>query len=68
MTALQELQKRLDELPEDEREAMAVTLLEEWEAREWDRQIEADAKAGKLDKLIEKAKRHHQAGRTTPLP
>ena len=47
---------------------MAVVLLDEMDAQEWDRQIEADAEAGKLDELIEKAKQHHGAGRTTPLP
>ena len=68
MTAVQKLNKRLQELPEPEREAMAAALLEEMDAQAWDRQIEADAKAGRLDKLIEKAKQHHQDGRTTPLP
>jgi hypothetical protein len=34
----------------------------------WDRQIEADAKAGKLDSLIKKAKADHRAGKATPFP
>ena len=67
MTAVEELNKRLHDLPEAEREAMAAALLEEIEAQKWDQQIEADAKAGKLDTLIEKAKQEHKAGRTTPL-
>ena len=33
----------------------------------WDRQIEADAKAGKLDKLWEEALEEIKAGRTKPL-
>jgi len=39
----------------------------EYDAAEWDRQIEADLKAGKLDHLIREAKRDHRAGRTKPL-
>ncbi|MBI4617635.1 MAG: hypothetical protein HY720_28745 [Planctomycetes bacterium] len=37
----------------------------DWAA--WDRQIERDVGAGKLDALAEKALRDHSAGRTTPL-
>ncbi|MBN2577489.1 MAG: hypothetical protein JXB10_00670 [Pirellulales bacterium] len=36
-------------------------------ADEWDRQIEADAVAGKLDHLAEQALADHKAGRTKPL-
>ena len=37
----------------------------EWEV--WDRQIERDAKAGKLDAMAKKALEDHSAGRTSPL-
>jgi hypothetical protein len=40
---------------------------EEFDAQTWDRQIEADALAGKLDALAEEALKDYQAGRTTPL-
>ena len=33
----------------------------------WDRQLERDAAAGKLDALAEKALRDHAAGKTTRL-
>ena len=33
----------------------------------WDRQIERDAEAGRLDDLAAKALRDHKAGKTTPL-
>jgi len=39
----------------------------EFEADAWDRQMEQDAKAGKLDALANKALDDHKAGRTTPL-
>jgi hypothetical protein len=34
---------------------------------EWDRQVERDVQAGKLDNLAEKALRDHAARKTTPL-
>lgn len=40
---------------------------DELKADRWDRQIETDAKAGRLDRLAEEALAHHRAGRTTPL-
>ena len=39
----------------------------EFEADAWDRQIERDAKAGKLDDLARKALEDHAVGRTIPL-
>jgi len=39
----------------------------EFEADAWDRQIEQDAKAGKLDALARKALEDHAVGRTTLL-
>ena len=35
---------------------------------DWDRQMATDAKAGRLDDLLEAAKRAHAEGRTRPLP
>ena len=34
---------------------------------EWDRQIEEDARAGRLDELAERARKQARAGRTTDL-
>ena len=67
MTAVLELTKRLRSLPEKEREELAATLLSEMDAQGWDRHVDADAKAGKLDALIKQAKNSHRTGRTTPL-
>jgi hypothetical protein len=33
----------------------------------WDKELEADAKAGKLDRLAERALREHRAGKSKPL-
>jgi hypothetical protein len=38
------------------------------EKDEWDNQIEEDLKTGKLDDLIQEARRDHQEGKTQPLP
>ena len=38
-----------------------------FDAEVWDRQLEADVKAGKLDNLAERALRDHGAGRSTKL-
>jgi hypothetical protein len=37
----------------------------DWAA--WDRQLERDARAGRLDDLAEKALRDHAAGKSKPL-
>jgi hypothetical protein len=51
----------LDELAE----FRAWFLEYDWAA--WDRQIERDSQAGRLDALAAKALRDHAAGKTTPL-
>ncbi len=40
---------------------------ENFVADEWDKQIEADARSGKLDHLARRADEHFDAGRCTPL-
>ena len=67
MTAFQRLTKRLQEMPDGDREEMAEALLEEMDSRAWDQEIEGDARNGILDKKIAEAKQDHRAGRTTPL-
>ncbi len=39
----------------------------QFDAEAWDRQLEVDVKAGKLDKLAERALRAHAAGQSTEL-
>jgi hypothetical protein len=39
----------------------------EFDATVWDRQIEQDARAGKLDALADEALRDHDAGKSTDL-
>lgn len=67
MTAIQELNKRLQDLPEAKREAVASVLLEALKAQEWDEQIATDVETGKLDHLIEEVEADIAAGRVRPL-
>ena len=54
MTRIEELELAVAALPEGEYDQFRSWFLErDWE--KWDRQIEADAKAGKLDFLIQEA-------------
>jgi hypothetical protein len=39
----------------------------EFDAQIWDRQIEADAAAGKLDRLIDESMAEHRANKSRPL-
>ena len=63
---LQELEKTISDLPPDE-----LARFREWfmafDAKNWDKQIEADVAAGRLDALAEEALREHRAGETTEL-
>ena len=54
MTKVEELERAVDSLPEQEYSEFRHWFLErDWE--KWDEQIEADSKAGKLDSLIREA-------------
>jgi len=66
MTKLEQIEKSVAELSPDELKAFAAWF-EALQADMWDRQMEADAKAGRLDKLAEQALADHRAGRTRPL-
>ncbi|MET3592326.1 MULTISPECIES: hypothetical protein [Mesorhizobium] len=66
MTKLEQIEKSVAELSPEDLKAFA-TWFEELQADMWDKQIEADAKTGRLDKLAEQALADHRAGRTRPL-
>jgi hypothetical protein len=51
--------------PEELAQFRAWFLEYDWAS--WDRQIERDAQAGRLDDLAARALRDHAAGKTTPL-
>jgi hypothetical protein len=66
MTKLEQIEKSVAELSPEELKAFAVWF-EALRSDMWDRQMEVDAKAGRLDKLAEQALADHRAGRTRPL-
>ncbi len=66
MSSVHEIEAAVSNLtPEDF--ARFQAWFEEFTADAWDRQIEADARAGKLDHLIAEADADFEAGRCTPL-
>ena len=66
MSRVKDLESRIQELSAEE-----LTAFREWftkfDADIWDQELEADAKAGKLDALAERVLRDHHAGRSTKL-
>ncbi|MBS0276167.1 MAG: hypothetical protein JSR81_00970 [Proteobacteria bacterium] len=66
MMSVEELEKAVTKLSAQER-ARLMKFLEEMDAAEWDRQIEEDARSGKLDKLVEKSEADFRAGRFREL-
>jgi hypothetical protein len=66
MTKLEKIEREIAEL-EPEELARLRAWFEEFDAVNWDAQIEADAQSGKLDAMAEKALKTHRAGRTRPL-
>ncbi|MEM8601270.1 MAG: hypothetical protein AAGF99_15230 [Bacteroidota bacterium] len=65
--SVQELEAAIAKLPPDQLAALGEWF-DEYRADEWDRQIEADAKAGRLDALVAEAQEDIAAGRIRPLP
>ena len=66
MTKVEEIQAAIEALPKEEYAQLRRWFTErDW--HEWDRQIEADSAAGKLDYLIEEAFDEKKMGRLKEL-
>ena len=66
MTRVEQIEQEIAKLNQDEFAQLRDWLLEQdW--AEWDRQIELDAAAGKLDGLMKQALADHAAGKSRPL-
>ena len=66
MGKIEKIEQEIEALSPDELAQFRAWFLEyDWAA--WDRQIERDAKAGRLDDPAARALRDHAAGKTTPL-
>lgn len=66
MTKLEQIEKSIAELSVEDL-AKLQAWLEEFREEMWDRQIEADVKEGKLNKLSEEAREDIWAGRISDL-
>ncbi|OFV98882.1 MAG: hypothetical protein A3F68_13530 [Acidobacteria bacterium RIFCSPLOWO2_12_FULL_54_10] len=66
MSKIENIENRIKELSPEELAAFREWFLQ-FDAVIWDRQFEADVKAGKLDSLAERALRDHAAGRSAKL-
>ena len=64
MSALLEIEDAIRRLSEDERAAFRAWY-SEFDADQWDREIEEDVASGKLDWLVQEARDDLQAGRCT---
>jgi hypothetical protein len=64
--SVQELESAVAALSREEL-SVFQRWFEEYAAEVWDRQLEEDVKAGRLDHLGAKADRDFEAGRCTPL-
>lgn len=66
MGKIELLEKQIRELSSDELAELRQWFAE-FDAELWDRQMEADVKAGRLDRMAEEALQEFAAGRTKPL-
>ena len=66
MSRLEQLEQQIAELDVSELKALRAWF-ECYDAEVWDRQIESDAKNGKLARLAERALLDHEARRSTEL-
>jgi len=66
MSTVAEIENALQALPVDDARKIAGWL-QDYLDEKWDRQIDADIAAGKLDKLADQALEDSRAGRVKPL-
>lgn len=66
MTTVKEIKKTVEHLS-PEGLSQFRKWFEEFKAAAWDQQIEADAKAGRLDMLVNEARSDYKAGKTLSM-
>ena len=66
MSEVEQIENRIKNLSHEEL-AKLRTWFEEFDAQAWDRQIESDAVAGRLDQLIEESSAEHRVGKSRLL-
>lgn len=66
MRKIEEIEEQIQKLSHEKCAELREWFLEQdWKA--WDAQIEADAKSGKLDRLVSEAKAEYESGRARKL-
>ena len=66
MSEVEQIESRIKNLSPEELAKLRAWFAE-FDTQAWDRQIEADSAAGKLDRFIEDSLAEHQAGKSRPL-
>jgi len=66
MSELEQIESRIKNLTPDELRKLRAWFAD-FDAQGWDRQIETDSAAGKLDHFIEESMAEHKAGKSRPL-
>jgi hypothetical protein len=66
MSKVKQIESQIKELSSEELAAFRPWF-SEFDSDTWDRQFEADVKAGKLDSFADRALRDHTAGKSTKL-
>ena len=66
MSKVEAIEQQIEKLSHEELAAFR-SWYAAFDAEAWDRQFEADVKAGKLDALADKALRAHVSGQSTKL-
>ena len=64
MSKVNDLERQVQSLSADELAAFRQWFAE-FDADSWDRQLEIDAKSGKLDSLAKRARHAHASGKST---
>ena len=66
MSRVEQLEQQIAELDASELKALRAWF-ERYDGELWDKQIESDAKSGKLGQLVDRALRDHRDGRSNDL-
>jgi hypothetical protein len=66
MNDLKELERKIQNLPIEELSKFRAWFIE-FDHLVWDKQIEADSRAGKLDGLVSEARADYQAGKAREI-
>ncbi|MGB7789595.1 MAG: hypothetical protein WBL39_00150 [Terrimicrobiaceae bacterium] len=67
MSTIEEIEVAIEQLPRDQLFKLATWISSKF-ADEWDKQIQEDIEAGRLDHLAQDALSEFYAGRTTTFP